>query len=95
MRFLGRLLKFLFWVLLVSTVVKLLARLMGASRTRRAPGGAPAEPRKLLVKDPVCGMHMAEELALPLNANGDVLYFCSEGCRSKYEHSMVRRKVSA
>jgi YHS domain-containing protein len=97
MRFLGRLLKFLFWVLLVSTVVKLLGRLVSASRTRRAPGGraASAEPRKLLVKDPVCGMHMAEELALPLQADGDVLYFCSEGCRSKYEHSMVRRKVSA
>jgi YHS domain-containing protein len=96
MRFLARLVKFLFWVLLISTVVRLLSRLVGASRSRRASGAAaPAEPRKLLVKDPVCGMHMAEELALPLQANGDVLYFCSEGCRSKYEHSMVRRKVSA
>jgi len=38
---------------------------------------------------------MAEELALPLVANGEVLHFCSEACRTKYEHSMVRRRASA
>ena len=99
MSFLGRMLRFLFWFLVVSGIVKLLGRVIGGvasgSRTESVKGPEPAKPQKRLVRDPVCGMHMAEELALPLQANGDVLYFCSEGCRSKYEHSMVRRKVSA
>ena len=95
MRFLGRMLKFLFWVLLVSSVVKLLSRLIGRSSARGRAGPQPVELRKRLVKDPICGMHMVEELALPLVANGEVLHFCSEACRTKYEHSMVRRRASA
>jgi YHS domain-containing protein len=98
MSFLGRILRFLFWVLLVSWVVKLLGRAIGgANATPGRPSQAQGEPAggKRLVKDPVCGMHMAEELALPLEANGEVLHFCSAECRSKYESSMVRRAASA
>jgi YHS domain-containing protein len=95
MRFLGRVLRFLFWVFVVSWAVKLLGRAIGA--TARNPGTAPDQRSsrpvntgRRLVKDPVCGMHLAEELALPLNANGEVLHFCSQECRSKYESSLVR-----
>ena len=98
MSFLGRILRFLFWVLLVSWVVKLLGRAIGgAGATPTAPGDRESEPAggKRLVKDPVCGMHMAEELALPLAAGGEVLHFCSEECRAKYESSLVRRAASA
>jgi len=98
MSFLGRILRFLFWVLLVSWVVKLLGRAIGgAGAAQGTPGYPQQEPTggKRLVKDPVCGMHMAQELALPLEANGEVLHFCSEECRSKYERSTVRRAASA
>jgi YHS domain-containing protein len=99
MDFLGRILRFLFWVLLVSWAVKLLGRAIGGAKAPgSAPGNAPPETlgaSKRLVKDPVCGMHMAEELALPLQANGEVLHFCSQECRAKYESSMVRRAASA
>jgi YHS domain-containing protein len=99
MSFLGRILKFLFWFLVVSWAVKLLGRVIGGANVRnnapRSVGPQPVEPRKRLVKDPVCGMHMAEELALPLAANDEVLHFCSEACRAKYEHSMVHRRASA
>lgn len=98
MSFLGRILRFLFWILLVSWVVKLLGRALGGSAatpaTPRDPQREPAEGKRL-VKDPVCGMHMAQELSLPLAADGEVLYFCSEECRSKYESGMVRRAASA
>jgi YHS domain-containing protein len=97
MSFLGRIIRFLFWVLVVSWAVKLLGRAIGGANppppaqedTTQVRGG------KRLVKDPICGMHMAEELALPLQANGEVLHFCSEQCRAKYESSMVRRAASA
>lgn len=100
MRFLGRIVRFLFWVLVLSWVVKLLGRVIGgAAKSPRDPAdGVMPEPvggGKRLVKDPVCGMHMAEELALPLQANGEVLHFCSQDCRAKYESSMVRRAASA
>ena len=67
----------------------------GAGASPSAPSGTPPGTSKRLVKDPVCGMHMAEELALPLEANGEVVHFCSPECRAKYESSMVRRAASA
>src|SRR5262245_14433836 len=99
MSFLGRILRFLFWVLIVSWAVKLLGRAIGGANARQTEADRanpePAGAGKRLVKDPVCGMHMAQELALPLNANGEVVHFCSEECRAKYEGSMVRRAASA
>ena len=90
--------RFLFWVLIVSWAVRLLGRVIGRNAGRRAPQRGSPEPAggsKRLVRDPVCGMHMAEELALPLHANGEIVHFCSEQCRAKYEASMVRRAASA
>ena len=99
MSFLGRIIRFLFWVLVVSWAVKLLGRAIGGADPRPAePRGVDPEPvgsGKRLVKDPICGMHLAEELALPLTVNGEVLHFCSDQCRAKYEASMVRRAASA
>ena len=37
-----------------------------------------------LVRDPVCGMHVAEVLAVPLRESGELVHFCSTGCRDKY-----------
>ena len=99
MDFLARILRFLFWVLVVSWAVKLLGRAIGAANPPQPAQGdttqVPARGGKRLVKDPICGMHMAEELALPLQANGEVLHFCSPECRAKYESAMVRRAASA
>lgn len=99
MSFLGRIFRFLFWVLLVSWAVKLLGRAIGGANAPPSAEGdtrqVPVRGGKRLVKDPICGMHMAEELALPLQANGEVLHFCSEECRARYESSMARRAASA
>ena len=99
MSFLGRVIRFLFWVFVVSWAVKLLGRAIGGAKPPQTASGdtieVPVPGGKRLVKDPVCGMHMAEELALPLEANGEVLHFCSQECRAKYESGMVRRAASA
>lgn len=99
MSFLGRIVQFLFWVLVVSWAIKLLGRLVQKANAPRTAGATrdrkSAAARKRLVKDPVCGMHMAEELALPLEANGEVLHFCSQECRAKYEATLLRRAASA
>jgi YHS domain-containing protein len=101
MGFFSRLIRFVFWVWIVTWVVKLLGRLLAGSRQESAPGadGTAVENQDLsgkrLVRDPICGMHMAEELALPMSANGETQYFCSEECRSKYESSILRRAANA
>ena len=89
MAFFARLLRFLFWVVIASWSVSLLRRLvasMGAAATdRNDPLDVPnnAATRKL-VRDPVCGMHLAEGLAI-VERNGSVpVYFCSEECRRKF-----------
>ena len=99
MGFLGRILRFLFWVLIVSWALKLLGRAIGGAKAGESEAHRgntePAGGGKRLVKDPVCGLHVAEELALPLYANGEVVHFCSDDCRAKYEGSMERRRASA
>jgi YHS domain-containing protein len=101
MGFLGRLIRFVFWVLIVSWVTRLVGRLFAGTSRTASPGeqtGAaddlPAGGKRL-VKDPVCGMHLAEELALPMNANGETQYFCSQECRAKYENSVLRRAANS
>ena len=99
MSFIGRILWFLFWALILWWVGRLLGRVIGGAGQQNGAGGnvtpRPESSGKRLVKDPICGMHIAEELALPLKANGEVLHFCSEECRTKYENSMVRHAASA
>ena len=43
-----------------------------------------------LVRDPVCGMHVAEELSVPLREGGELVQFCSADCRDKYVKSAQR-----
>ena len=101
MGFLSRLVRFVFWVLIFSWAIKLVARMLGgASRREPAPGtgggeGDSALRSKRLVRDPICGMHLAEELALPMKASGETQYFCSDECRDKYERSVLRRAANA
>jgi hypothetical protein len=99
MDFIARVFRFLFWLLIVSWSVALLKRLVGwmlrgatqasEQASHREPeisknsGGAVGVSRRL-VRDPVCGAHVAEVLAIPLRENGELVHFCSTQCRDKY-----------
>ena len=37
-----------------------------------------------LVRDPVCGVHVAEYRAIPLRDRGQLVHFCSTACRDQY-----------
>jgi hypothetical protein len=107
MNFLARIMKFLFWLLIVSWSVALLRRVLawmlrGAMPAAQAEQDAAAGSAagagvasasgdtqkgvaaRRLVRDPVCGMHVAEVLAVPLRESGELLHFCSMACRDKY-----------
>jgi len=86
--------RLLFWVRVVSWSVRLLHRALGwiqrGATAAPSPGAdkfaAPQDsdtPRRL-VRDPVCGMHVAEEVSLPLREGNELVRFCSEACRDAY-----------
>ena len=89
MTFIARILRFLFWVVIVSWSLSLLRRLVSSMG---AAGSSPNEPldvpsnavARKLVRDPVCGMHLAENLALVERSGGQPVYFCSEECRNRF-----------
>ena len=94
MTFIARILRYIFWVLVVSWVASWLRRAV----TRMGEGAEKHEPNvdvpsvdipsdavtRKLVKDPVCGMHLTESLAIPLRESGQLVHFCSMECRDKY-----------
>jgi len=98
MTFIARLLRFVFWVVVVSWSVALLRRLVQRMGQRAAQSQAPVDVpndaiTRKLVRDPVCGMHISEVLALPLRQDGELLHFCSTACRDKYLSET--RKIAA
>ncbi len=103
MNFLSRIVKFLFWLLVVSWGLRLLRRIVGSMlrdptaptpQSAAASAGipAPATARRL-VRDPVCGMHVDETLSIPLREGGELLHFCSPACRDA--HAVSTRKFAA
>jgi YHS domain-containing protein len=94
MNFLARILRFLFWLLVLSWGVRLLRRIVGgmlrdqtahAPQTTDASEGIPAPAvARRLVRDPVCGTHVDETRSLPLREGGELLHFCSPACREAY-----------
>jgi YHS domain-containing protein len=107
MEFIGRILKYLFWLLIVSWSVALLRRVLAGmmrgampTQTEQDAAGAGVGPEsgeaqsgvaaRRLVRDPVCGTHVAEVLAVPLRESGQLVHFCSVACRDKYVMSAQR-----
>jgi YHS domain-containing protein len=98
MNFIARVFRFVFWLLVVSWSVALLKKLVawmvrGATQNAnsasqhdpeiaRRPGAVGTSRR--LVRDPVCGAHVAEVLAIPLREGGQLFHFCSVRCRDQY-----------
>jgi len=70
-----------------EVAVSILARIVEARRT-----GAPAHAQAPAVAvDPVCGMTIAALAGTPsLEHDGQIHYFCCEGCRSQFEASLER-----
>ncbi len=98
MNFITRVIRFLFWLLVVSWSVALLKKLvawMVRGATQNAESANQFDPEisrrqsevgtsRRLVRYPVCGAHVAEVLAIPLREGGQVVHFCSVQCRDQY-----------
>ena len=93
MAFLARIVRFLFWLLVISWGAWLLRRVFGSllqnAATPQQRTNAPGEPpapnlTRRLVRDPVCGMHVDETLSIPMRDGDKLLHFCSIACRDAY-----------
>jgi YHS domain-containing protein len=59
--------------------------LSSPTRGQSAPSSQqPVTNSRRLVRDPVCGVHITEDRAIPLRVRGEVVHFCSVACRDQY-----------
>ena len=102
MNALASLVRFLFWLLVISWSLRLLRRVFiwllesHGPATRDNPRTSQEQARgarRHLVRDPVCGMHVDETLSIPLREGGELLHFCSLACRDAYTVG-VRKSVA-
>lgn len=100
MKLIIRILRYLFWLVVVWWSVALLRRIVGMM----VSGGSGSKPymdspgnteSQKLVRDPICGMHLAEGLAVSLRQGGELLHFCSPECRDKYLNGTQELSASA
>lgn len=94
----GRLLAYLFDLIAVYLVGRLLSRTFrqGFGTAHGGPGSGQASPPAgsrpggqavpgEMVRDPVCGMFVSTELTHRLNEAGRTLHFCSQECLERYQ----------
>ena len=74
--------------LLYLALIAILARLVWRSLFPPATGTPRTIYKGLMVRDPVCGRHVAEDRALRSVESGETLHFCSETCRARYVESL-------
>jgi YHS domain-containing protein len=98
MTLIARMLKYVFWLLIVSWSVAILRKIVGNM------GDAGPKPdidvannavNQKLLRDPVCGMHVAEGLALAIKQGGETVHFCSVECRDKFLDGIQKISASA
>lgn len=92
----ARIVRFLFWLFVLSWSMWLLRRMVGRvvgnasaavspDENAAASGATETTPRaRRLVRDPVCGMHVDETLSIPFREEGGLVHFCSPACRDAY-----------
>ena len=91
----SRFMRFLIWLVVLCWTVAVLRRvvawmlrsflnsLTGSQTTQSTNRESTASSRRL-VRDPVCGVHIAEERAIPLRMGSEIVHFCSVACRDQY-----------
>jgi YHS domain-containing protein len=95
--------RFLLWLVVLFWAVAMLRRAVAwmlrsfvssvTSRENAQGKDQPALSSRRLVRDPVCGVHVMEDRAIPLQEAGGTVHFCSVACRDQYVGSV--RKFAA
>ncbi|HZC66443.1 MAG TPA: hypothetical protein VE545_07700 [Candidatus Dormibacteraeota bacterium] len=103
MNLLARFVRFVVGVVILTWGLRLVSRFFAwVMKTSTVPGqpsysqaGAQQQlVTRQLMRDPVCGMHMPESLAIPYRDDGELKYFCSVECRDKYASGSLKRAAN-
>jgi YHS domain-containing protein len=73
--------------LLLRAVLRLVRNVLNSAAPPTRPDVSASQDTALarrLVRDPVCGVHVAEARAIPLRSGAEIVHFCSAACRDKY-----------
>jgi YHS domain-containing protein len=82
------LVRYLYWLLL-AILIRVVWRSLSRSALAQPRGSSSGDPmttvyKGLMVRDPVCGVHLPESRALAEVRGGERIYFCSEACRASF-----------
>jgi YHS domain-containing protein len=91
----SRFMRFLIWLVVLCWTVAVLRRVvvwmlrsflhsLTGDNVKAPTNQEPAISSRRLVRDPVCGVHIAEERAIPLRTENGIVHFCSVACRDRY-----------
>jgi YHS domain-containing protein len=85
-KLLGRVVRFLAWLVALGWAVWLIRKVFAGSESRRrvATRMQSPQPPMRLYRDPWCGTHVSPEISFPLEQEGRRVHFCSAECRAHY-----------
>jgi Cu+-exporting ATPase len=72
-------------LLITASVFALTVAGCGGEKTEEAAKMHETEEVVVKATDPVCGMHVDEQQALSAKHGGAKYYFCSAGCKERFE----------
>ncbi|MGH9319599.1 MAG: hypothetical protein ACRD21_00735 [Vicinamibacteria bacterium] len=81
--------RFLLWVVLALLLRFVFRSLARATASLAAPGerGSPTVYKGLMVRDPICGLHIPQSRALVESRGRERIHFCSEACLAAFRNS--------
>ncbi len=86
------LVRWLYWVV-IAFLLRVVWRSFFRGALAQPPGGSsgggamPGLYKGLMVRDPVCGVHIPEGRALVEVRAGERIHFCSDACRASFRSS--------
>jgi YHS domain-containing protein len=93
MKYVERFFKWIFWAAVTAVVAWIFKKALqsagpqNASMRGRVQPNAPMQGPKRLVRDPVCGTYVAEDISYSLMQGGESLHFCSQNCMKHYQEA--------
>ena len=94
MKYLERFFRYVFWAVVTAAVAwivrKAFQRAAGLQNTNvrgHVQPNGPMQGPKRLVRDPVCGTYVVEDISYSLMQGGESLHFCSQNCMKHYQEA--------
>jgi uncharacterized protein len=78
------LLRLLFVLFFIQLIRRVWFALTGSRPSSRREDAQAERKRGQMFRDPICGMYIAQDLALTVQSGGRHFFFCSDQCRQEF-----------